>query len=99
MEEQKYPIEEEDGYGCMSAAEPMEAMAYKEIMPIDDMELEEETPYNEYNIPSLGPTTSEQAINRLRKAEHQFANGRWMTADEFFSRTRKIIDQNAASIL
>ena len=86
MEEKKYPIiEEEDGYGCIKAEEPMEAVSYMEKTSSNVKEFED--------MPKFGPSTSEQAVRMLRKAEHQFATGQWMTGEEFFSKTRKMIDQ------
>ena len=47
-------------------------------------------------LPHLVHATSSQAVARLKKAEQQFANGQWMTGEEFFARTRNMIDQYAS---
>ena len=47
-------------------------------------------------ISPLGYTTPNQAVARLKKAEQQFDNGQWMTGEEFFAKTRNMIDHYAS---
>ena len=97
MEERKYPvIEEEDGYGSFTAAEPMGAFAYPKRESVRVLDCDEDILFNDGEIPSFGPMTTEQAVNNLRKAERQFADGQWMSGDVFFLRTRKMIEQYAS---
>lgn len=74
MEEKKYPIiEEEDGYGCMKAAEPMEAVAYNKVSTYD---LEDDIAVACSIItPFIGPATYEEAIARIEEAEREIKNG------------------------
>ncbi len=66
MEEKKYPtIEEEDGYGCMTAAEPvagLEQTAYSK-------------PQRHHNVPVGVPSTAEIAIAEIEEGEKQFERG------------------------
>lgn len=74
MEDKKYPIiEEEDGYGCMKAAEPTEAVAYNKVSAYDV----EDGKADACSIitPFIGPATYEEAIERIEEAEYQIENG------------------------
>lgn len=60
MKEKKYPILEEDGSTGM-CAEPSAAVAYREKEQLD--------------VPILGPSTWEEAMNDLDTAEKEFEAG------------------------
>jgi hypothetical protein len=97
MEEKKYPkIEEEDGYGTFTAAEPMGVPAYPKREFVGVLDCDEDILFDDGLIPSFGPKTTGQALNNLQKAERQFAAGQWITGDAFFHRTRKMIEQYAS---
>ncbi len=97
MEEKKYPIiEEEEDFGSLTAAEPMVALAYPTREPVRVLGCGEDRFFDDGKTPSFGPATIEQAVNNLRKAEHQFAIGQWMSGDVFFLKTRKMIEQYAS---
>ena len=74
MEEKKYPlIEEEDGYGCMKAAEPIESVTYdKAAANGGEHNLEDA---HSMAMPFIGPSTYEEATVRIEEAERDIING------------------------
>lgn len=74
MEEKKYPvIEEEDGYGCMKAAEPTEVVAYDKVAAYHVEDGIEDA--NSIIMPFIGPSTYEEAIARIEEAEREIEDG------------------------
>ena len=74
MEEKKYPIiEEEEGYSCMEAVEPIKSVAYNKVSAYDV----EDGIAGGCNIitPFIGPATYEEAIARIEEAEREIDNG------------------------
>lgn len=98
MKEKKYPvIEEESGFGCMAAEENVLDYAnHSEIIQrlvckgedsnVMDADVDEEA----------FPMNSESAVGKLRNAERQFDQGQFLTSEDFFKKTRKLISSYAS---
>jgi len=77
MEEKRYPkIEEEDGFGCMHAEEPIGIASYTEL-PV---------PFKE---PLAGPSTYEEAISRIEEAEQEIEMGETYDWKDVISEARQ----------
>ena len=59
------------------------------------LELDEKR-QTDFIAPLSGLATLGHAVARLKRAEQQFDNGQWMTGEEFFARTRNMIDHYAS---
>ena len=98
MKEKKYPvIEEENGFGCIAAEENVLDYAnHSEIIQrlvckgedsnVMDADVDEEA----------FPMTPESAVGKLRNAERQFDQGQFLTSEDFFKKTRKLISSYAS---
>ena len=100
MEEKRYPIiEEEDGFGCMTAEEPMGVGTYTEMSSVDVVLTrgeDEELPQG-FNEPFAGPSTYEEAIARIEEAEHEIERGETYDWEDVLSEARQRVRQYAAA--
>ena len=101
MEEKRYPrLEEEDGFGCMNAAEPMETRSYTEMSAVDVVIMRggvEELPQG-FNEPFAGPSTYEEAIARIEEAEREIERGETYDWEDVLSEAKQRVKQYAAEI-
>ena len=101
MEEKRYPrLEEEDGFGCMNAAEPMETRSYTEMSAVDVVIMRggvEELPQG-FNEPFAGPSTYEEAIARVEEAEREIERGETYDWEDVLSEAKQRVKQYAAEI-
>ncbi len=92
MEEKRYPkIEEEDGFGCMHAEEPMGMVSYTEMPTVDTVAVGgevEELPKG-LNEPFAGPSTHEEAISRIKEAEQEIERGETYDWKDVLSEARQ----------
>ena len=76
MEEKRYPIfDEEDGFGCMTAKEPVGALSYAETTENIDLLDDEDDDIDWDKMPLIGPATYEEAIAQIETAEQEISNG------------------------
>ena len=89
MGKKKYPItEEEDGYGCMTAAEPAAAYAIERAKPYLNERMAFDYP-DDYD-PGIGPYSTKEMNARIDKAEHDRSNpDKWIHVDDFWNAMRK----------
>ena len=101
MEEKRYPrLEEEDGFGCMNAAESMEMRSYTEMSAVDVVIMRggvEELPQG-FNEPFAGLSTYEEAIARIEEAEREIERGETYDWEDVLSEAKQRVKQYAAEI-
>lgn len=101
MEEKRYPkIEEEDGFGCMKAEEPMGAASYTEMPIVDTVTISsevEELP-DTFKEPLAGPSTYEEAISRIEEAEQEIEMGETYDWKDVISEARQRVRQYATEV-
>lgn len=86
MEEKRYPkIEEEDGFGCMHAEEPIGIASYTEL-PVT------------FKEPLAGPSTYEEAISRIEEAEQEIEMGETYDWKDVISEARQRVRQYATEV-
>lgn len=88
MEEKRYPIiEEEDGYGCMTAAEPAVALATNAYPYLNE---QESFDYPDDYDPGVGPYTMAELNARIDRAEHDISDpSKWIQVDDYWDAMRK----------
>ena len=98
MKEKKYPvIEEENGFGCIAAEENVMAYAnYSENTQIVVCKGEDSKVMDADDAEEAFPMTPESAVGKLRNAELQFDQGQFLTSEDFFKKTRKLISSYAS---
>ena len=96
MQEKRYPIiDEEDGYGCMKASEPMEAVAYDKVATYD---VEDDEDESNIIMPFIGPSTCEEAIARIEEAEREIENGEVYDWEDVLKEARQRVRKYEAAI-
>ena len=86
MEEKRYPkMEEEDGFGCMHAEEPIGIASYTEL-PVT------------FKEPLAGPSTYEEAISRIEEAEQEIEMGETYDWKDVISEARQRVRQYATEV-
>ena len=86
MEEKRYPkIEEEDGFGCMKAEEPIGIASYTELP-------------DTFKEPLAGPSTYEEAISRIEEAEQEIEMGETYDWKDVISEARQRVRQYATEV-
>jgi hypothetical protein len=97
MQEKRYPIiDEEDGYGCMKASEPMEAVAYNKAAAYDVEDDIEDA--SNIIMPFIGPSTCEEAIARIEEAEREIENGEVYDWEDVLAEARQRARKYEAAI-
>lgn len=97
MEEKNYPIiEEEDGYGCMKAEEPTEALAYDKVAAYNVKDGIEDA--NNTIMPFIGPSTYEEAIARIEEAEREIEDGDVYEWEDVLKEARQRVHKYEAAI-
>ena len=89
MEEKRYPtVEEEDGYGCMTAEEPAVAYAANQAALSLNERILFEYP-NDYD-PGIGPYSIREMNERIDRVERDRNNpDKWVRVDDFWAAMRK----------
>ena len=101
MEEEKYPIiEEKDGYGCMTAAEPVVEYAEKRPVSSGIVYLNEEAekinriPVGMFGFYTDAPDVFEQRVAEMEADMDEVDAGiddpeKWIQVDDFWAAMRK----------
>ena len=89
MEEKKYPaIEEEDGYGCLSAENSVVAYATSQSTPYINERMLFDYP-SDYD-PGIGPYSIKEMNERIDRVEADRSNpDKWIRVDDFWSALQK----------
>ena len=81
-------IEEEDGLGCMTAAEP--AVAYASTEDVQCLNANEAFDYPGDYDPGIGPYSMDEMNARIDTAEHDRNNpDKWIRVDDFWASMKK----------
>lgn len=102
MEDKRYPtLDEEDGYGCMKAAEPVASYATREygnsaITYVDNKDAEtiDRVPFGAFAFYTEDPEVFEQHAAEIEADMDEVDAGiedpeRWMRVDDFWAAMRK----------
>ena len=93
-------MEEEDGFGCMNAEEPMGIVSYTKMPNVDVAAMGNEVDElpKGFNEPFAGPSTYDEAIARIKEAEQEIERGETYDWEDVLSEARQRVRQYAAEV-